>query len=155
MQNSIIFFSVAQQPNSGLDRLTVAVSRSHTIRHTHTHTHTHIRYDSSKRVISSSQRPLPTQQIQETNINAPGEIQTHNPSKQTAACLRLRRRGHQLSIFKGKAARYRPEQALRVPGGWAPRFLDNRHMKVAGCQPYAPAAFTAQEVCLVLISVRG
>ena len=24
----------------------------------------------------------------------------------------------------------------------APRFLDNRHMKVVGYQPYAPAAFT-------------
>jgi len=24
----------------------------------------------------------------------------------------------------------------------APRFLDNWHMKVVGCQPYAPAAFT-------------
>jgi hypothetical protein len=35
------------------------------------------------------------------------------------------------------------------------RFLDNRHMKVAGCQPYAPAAFTPQEIFLVLISVRG
>jgi hypothetical protein len=37
----------------------------------------------------------------------------------------------------------------------APRFLDNRHMKVVGCQPYAPAAFTPQEIFLVLISVRG
>jgi hypothetical protein len=42
-----------QQPNSGLDRFTVEVSRTHTIRHTHS------RYDSSERVISSSQRPLP------------------------------------------------------------------------------------------------
>jgi hypothetical protein len=37
----------------------------------------------------------------------------------------------------------------------APRFLDNRHMKVVGCHPYAPAAFTPQEIFLVLISVRG
>jgi hypothetical protein len=35
---SCIFFSVAQQPNSGLGRLTVEVSASHTITHTHTHT---------------------------------------------------------------------------------------------------------------------
>jgi hypothetical protein len=28
-------------------------------------------------------------------------------------------------------------------------------MKVAGCQPYAPAAFTPQEIFLVLIFVRG
>ena len=32
-----VFFSVAHQPNSGLDRVIVEVSRSHT--HTHTHTH--------------------------------------------------------------------------------------------------------------------
>jgi hypothetical protein len=37
----------------------------------------------------------------------------------------------------------------------APRFQDNRHMKVEGCQPYAMAAFTPQEIFLVLISVRG
>jgi hypothetical protein len=35
------YFSVAQQPKSGLGRLIVEVSRSHTIRHTHTHKHTH------------------------------------------------------------------------------------------------------------------
>jgi len=28
-------------------------------------------------------------------------------------------------------------------------------MKVVGCKPYAPAAFTPQEILLVLISVRG
>jgi len=33
-----IILSVTQQPTSGLGRLTVEVSRSHTIRHTHTHT---------------------------------------------------------------------------------------------------------------------
>jgi len=32
---------VAQQPNSGLGRIIIEVSRPHTIRHTHTHTHTH------------------------------------------------------------------------------------------------------------------
>ena len=31
-------FVVARRPNSGLERLTVEVSTSHTIRHTHTHT---------------------------------------------------------------------------------------------------------------------
>ena len=35
------FFPMAQHPNCGAVRLTVEVSRSHTIRHTHTHTHTH------------------------------------------------------------------------------------------------------------------
>jgi len=32
---------MTQQPNSGLDRFNVQVSRTHTIRHTYTHTHTH------------------------------------------------------------------------------------------------------------------
>ena len=27
----------------------------------------------------------------------------------------------------------------------APRFLDNRHAKVVGCQPYAPTAFTPRD----------
>ena len=51
---------VALQPNSGPGRHTVEISRSHTIRHTRA------RQDSSERVISSSQRPLPTQQTQVT-----------------------------------------------------------------------------------------
>jgi hypothetical protein len=34
-------FFVLLQPNSGLDRLVVDVSRSHTIRFTYTHTYTH------------------------------------------------------------------------------------------------------------------
>ena len=46
---------MTHQPNLQLGRLIVVVSRSHT------HTHTHTEYDSSERVISSSQRPLPTQ----------------------------------------------------------------------------------------------
>jgi len=50
-------FCVAVKPKLGLGRLSVKVSRSHT----HTHTHTHTRQDSSERVISPSQRPLPTQ----------------------------------------------------------------------------------------------
>jgi hypothetical protein len=33
---TMLFFSVVQQPNSGLGRLIVEVSISHTIRHTHT-----------------------------------------------------------------------------------------------------------------------
>ena len=37
----------------------------------------------------------------------------------------------------------------------APRFQGNQHMKVVGCQPYAPTAFTPQEIFLVLISVRS
>jgi len=69
-----IFFLEAQQLNLGLGRLTVVVSRSHTAtythihthNYTHTHTHTHTRQDSSERVISLSQRPLPTQHTANT-----------------------------------------------------------------------------------------
>src|SRR5215471_10976521 len=58
------------------------VSRSHT-------TTQHSRYDSSGRVISSSQRPLPdnTRHSQQTNIHAPGGIRTHDLSRR-AACGR-------------------------------------------------------------------
>ena len=49
--NDAVFFPVALQPNAGHGLLILEVSRSHT-------TH-HIRQDSSGRVISSSQRPLP------------------------------------------------------------------------------------------------
>jgi hypothetical protein len=53
-------------------------------------------YDSSGRVISQAQRPLPdnTQHSQETNIHAPGGIRTHNLSKRAVADPRLRPRGH-------------------------------------------------------------
>ena len=83
------FLSVAQQPNSSLDRLIVVVSRSHTIRQTDT------RQDSSERVIGSSQRPLPdnTQHSQQTDIHAAGGIRTHDLSRRAAADLRLRPRG--------------------------------------------------------------
>jgi hypothetical protein len=59
----------------------------------HTQTH-HTRWDSSGRVMSSSQRPLPenTQHSQETDIHVPGGIRTHDPSKRTAAGLSLRPR---------------------------------------------------------------
>jgi len=64
------------------------VSRSHTTTH-------HSRYDSSGRVISSSQRPLPdnTQNSQQRSI-PPGGIRTHNLSRRAAANLRLRPRGY-------------------------------------------------------------
>ena len=58
-------------------------------------------------------------------------------------------------VVKGKA---NPITSLDRPWVFqeveAPRFQDKRHMKVV-CQPYASAAFTPQEIFLVLISVRG
>ena len=64
----------------------VAFSRSHTTHHS--------RYDSSGRVISSSQRPLPdnTQHSQQTDIHASGGIRTHDLSRRAAVDLRLRPR---------------------------------------------------------------
>jgi hypothetical protein len=58
------------------------VSRSHTTTH-------HSRKDSSGRVISSSQRPLPdnTQHSQQTNIHASGRIRTHDLSRWAYARL--------------------------------------------------------------------
>jgi len=45
-------------------------------------------------VIISSQRPLPDiQNLQQTDIIAPGEIRTHNLSWRAASDLRLRPRG--------------------------------------------------------------
>ena len=65
------------------------VSRSHTTTH-------HSRQDSSERVISSSQRPLPdnTQHSQQTDIHVHCGIRTHNLSRRAATDLRLRPRGH-------------------------------------------------------------
>ena len=61
-----IFFSVALRPNVGHGLRVLEVSRSHTATH-------HSRQDSSGRVISASQRPLPdnTQYSQQTDIYDP------------------------------------------------------------------------------------
>ena len=85
----LIFLAVALRPNAGHGLLFLEVSRSHATTH-------HRRQDSSGRVISSSQRPLPdnTQHSQQTNVHAPGGIRTHDLSRRGAANLRLRQRGH-------------------------------------------------------------
>jgi len=80
---------MALRPNADHCLLILEVSRSHTTTH-------HSRKDSSGRVISSSQRPLPdnTQHSQQTDIHAPGRIRSHNPSRRAAVDLRLRPHGH-------------------------------------------------------------
>ena len=83
----IYFFFWALRPNAGHCLLILEVSRSHTTTH-------HSRQDSSGRVISWSQRPLPdTQHSQQTNIHDPGGIRTHDLSRRAAAdlCLALDR----------------------------------------------------------------
>ena len=66
-------------PPVGHGLLIHEVSRSHK-------TTRHRRQDSSGRVISSSQRPLPdnTHNTHNTNIHAPGGIRTHNLSRRAA-----------------------------------------------------------------------
>jgi hypothetical protein len=77
--------------------------------HDHTQTH-HTRYDSSGRVISPLQRPLPDniQHSHETDIHAFGGIRTHDPSKRAAANPSLRPRGHwdrRVDKHRGKLVR--------------------------------------------------
>jgi hypothetical protein len=96
---------MARQPYMGLGLL--VSSRFHD----HTQTH-HTRWDSSGRVISPSQRPLPdnTQHSQQTDIHAPGWIRTHDPSKRAAEDPRLRPHGHLLKGRKWK----KPTECLYI-----------------------------------------
>jgi hypothetical protein len=60
------------------------------------------------------------------------------------------------SRMEGKAI---PIQAWTGIGGSMsvrlPKFPENRHMNVDGCQTYALAAFTSQGIPLLLISATG
>ena len=84
-----LFFLLVQQPPVGHGLLIHEVYRSHTTTH-------HSRQDSSGRVISPSQRPLPdnTQHSQQTDIHAPGGIRTHVRSRRAAPDVRLRPHSH-------------------------------------------------------------
>lgn len=93
-----VIFSVTQHPNSGLVRLPVQVS----ITHTDTQTHTRAQKESSKLVNSTSQKYLHNiQQTYETNNHALGWVRNRDLSNLMAADLRLRPHGHQnrLVIF--------------------------------------------------------
>jgi hypothetical protein len=74
---------MAQQPPVGQGLLIIEASWSHS--------DTSHSVDSSGRVISPTQRPLPdnTQHSQETDIHAAGGIRTRNPSMRAAADPRL------------------------------------------------------------------
>ena len=76
-------------PFNGVLASSFEVSRSHT-------TTRHSRQDSSERVISSSQRPLPdnTHHLRQTNFHARSGIRTHNLSRRAAVDPRLKPRGY-------------------------------------------------------------
>jgi hypothetical protein len=82
--------TVVKQPKSGIGVLTVEVSR----RHIHTHARARAQQDSSERVISSSQCPLPTEQTQETKSQVFCGIRTRDSNNEAAAGLHLRSHGH-------------------------------------------------------------
>ena len=60
------------------------------------------------------------------------------------------------SLIRVKLSHYRSEQTLSAPGDWGfQNFCTFRIWRWQGCQPYGPAAFTRQEIFLVIISVSG
>ena len=87
---------MSQQPNWGLDRLIVEVSRSHTIRHTHTLGRTPLNEWSARR---RGRYLHHTQQTQEANNHGLSGIRTRNPTNRVAADLRLRPKGQPTSCY--------------------------------------------------------
>jgi hypothetical protein len=77
---SLFIVFVALQPNSGLDRLIVEVSRSHTIRHTHAPDRTPLMNEWSARY-----RGRYLLNTQETDIHALSGIRTPDPSNYATA----------------------------------------------------------------------
>jgi len=85
----VFFFVVvvALRPNAGHGLLILDVSRSHTT----TPQSVELLWTSDQLVAENSDN---TQHSQQTNIDAPGGIQTHDLRRRAAANLRLRPRGH-------------------------------------------------------------
>ena len=85
LNKKYFLFTITQQPPVGQGLLIIKDSRSHTTTH-------HSRQDSSGRVISSSQRPLPdnTQHSRQTRWDSNPQSQPasgHRPTPQTARSL--------------------------------------------------------------------
>ena len=93
----IRFFSVQQQRNSVLFRLTiVGFYEYHTQLEKHAFGSTHLNECSARRRGCNLQN---TQQTQEKNIHALREIQTRDPSNRAASDLRLKPHGHRDEQF--------------------------------------------------------
>jgi hypothetical protein len=84
----LIIFCVPQQHNSGLGSLNVEISRSHTIRHIARWTSLNVW--TSEQLVSDTATLHETQQTQETNIHNLSWTRTSDPSKRSAADVRLR-----------------------------------------------------------------
>ena len=98
----------------------------------------HIRKDSSGRVISPTQKPVPAQYSQETDIHASGGIRTRNPTMRAAEdpCLRPRGRwdpgtlNSQALIIPECRGEFRPRQTRQLP-----RAVDLKG-RLLSCQSY-------------------
>jgi len=79
--------------------------------------------------------------------------------RQNCECRKKYTHTHTQAFNPSRKQKGNPITGLDRPTGLqeveAPRFLDIRHMKVVRFQPHAPAALTAQEIPIALISVRG
>ena len=86
---AFFFFLWRCGPTRAIGLLMLEVSGAHTTTH-------HSRPDSSGRVISPSQRPLPDNTKHSTQIkhSCPGGIRNHNPSRRAAEDPRLRQCSH-------------------------------------------------------------
>jgi hypothetical protein len=89
-QAKTFFFLMARQPLGGLGLLIFEASRSYFLDTPHS---VGLLWTSDQLVAETS-LPDNTQHSQQTDIHAPGEIRTHNPSKPAAADPRLRPRGY-------------------------------------------------------------
>jgi len=86
-------------------------------------------------------------EIRKRNTNWTGHILRRN-------CLLQRVTEGKIKV-KEKQSHYRPGQALSLQEVEAPRFRDNRHMKVIRLSVLRTGRLYPQEIFLVLISVRG
>ena len=87
----------------------------------------------------------------------PAGLQSFNGLQKTSICFCVNR--HILYFSFDCNCKISPVTGLEWPRGFqevkVPRLRDSGPGWWYGCQPYAPAAFTPQEILLVLISVRS